>query len=353
MSDRRPAQPAPIRVGLVGYGLAGSTFHAPLIQATEGLELTSVVTADPGRQERARRELPGALVLDRPEALWEMARLHDLVVVATPTRTHLELGLAAIGAGLDVVVDKPLASTAADGRRLADAARAAGRVLSVFHNRRWDGDFLTVEQLIAAGPLGTVTRFESRFERWRPEASGTAWRDQLAPGEGGGILLDLGSHLVDQALRLFGPPVRVYAEVDHRRGTVADDDAFVAIEHENGVHSHLWMSAVAAHQGPRFRVLGTAGAYTKDGLDPQEDQLRGGQRPGDAGFGEDPPERWGRLVTAAGETRPRTAAGEWTAYYAGMVESLRAGNPPPVRVEEAIEVLRVLDMAREMSRRDA
>src|SRR5215213_9827877 len=180
----------PYRVGLVGYGLAGEFFHAPLVTATPGLELGSVV--------RSR---------GRIEDLWAD---HDLVVVATPNRTHVAIAVAALEAGLPVVVDKPLAATVADGHRLQDAAESRGLMLAVFHNRRWDGDFLTVRRLIEDGALGAVTRFESRFERWRPEIRSGAWREREAPEDAGGVLFDLGSHLIDQALLLFGPAEEVY-----------------------------------------------------------------------------------------------------------------------------------------------
>jgi predicted dehydrogenase len=205
-----------LRVGLIGYGLAGSAFHAPLIAATPGMELAAVVTANPERARQVRERYPGAVVVDSAERLWERAPDLDLTVVATPNRTHVPLAVAALDAGLAVVVDKPLATTAEDGRRLADEARRRGLLLSVFQNRRWDGDFLTLRRLIGEGALGEVHRFESRFERWRPTPK-TGWREQGDPAEAGGVLFDLGAHLIDQALVLFGPARRVYAELDRRR----------------------------------------------------------------------------------------------------------------------------------------
>jgi scyllo-inositol 2-dehydrogenase (NADP+) len=188
--------------------------------------------------------------------------------VATSNATHLPLGLAAVQAGLAVVVDKPLALTAAKGRRLVTAARERGVLLTVFHNRRWDGDLRTLQRLLDADALGSVHRFELRFERWRPALRPGAWRELERPEAGGGLLLDLGSHLVDQALLLFGQPRSVYAEVDRRRaGVQGDDDVFVALEHPGGVRSHLWASSLAAQVGPRLRVLGDRGAYVKHGLD--------------------------------------------------------------------------------------
>jgi scyllo-inositol 2-dehydrogenase (NADP+) len=187
---------AEIRVGLIGYGLAGSVFHAPLIAATPGMRLAMIVTSNPERVEAARAAHPAAAIVDSAERLWERADGLDLVVVASPNRTHVSLARAALAAGLPVVVDKPLAATADEGRALVDEARRLGLMLTVFQNRRWDGDFLTVRRLIAEGALGEVRRFESRFERWRPQPK-TGWREQGDPAEAGGTLYDLGSHLVD------------------------------------------------------------------------------------------------------------------------------------------------------------
>ena len=255
----------PIRVALLGYGLAGAVFHAPLIAAVDGLALAAIVTQSEQRRSRARREHPGAALLGSAEEVWERAGEVDLVVVASPNRFHVSLGRAAVAASRAVVVDKPLAASADEARALVRDARERGVLLTVFQNRRWDGDFLTVRQLLEADELGTVARFESRFERWRPQLSG-GWRESGEPEDAGGLLYDLGSHLIDQALQLFGPAVELYAELDARRaGARTDDDTFVALTHESGVRSHLWMSAIAAQQGPRFRILGSAGSFTKSG----------------------------------------------------------------------------------------
>lgn len=211
-SGTHPAAP-PLRVGLIGYGLAGSVFHAPLIAATEGLALDTVVTSNPERQEQARAEFPDVRVAATPDDLLARADELDLVVIASPNKTHVPLATAALKAGLPVVVDKPVAGTAAEARELAALAEERGLLLSVFQNRRWDNDFLTLRKLLAEGELGDVWRFESRFERWRPLPKG-GWRESGDPAEIGGLLYDLGSHLVDQALVLFGPVVSVYAEAD-------------------------------------------------------------------------------------------------------------------------------------------
>jgi scyllo-inositol 2-dehydrogenase (NADP+) len=334
-----------IRVGLIGYGLAGSAFHAPLIATTPGMALAAVVTSNPGRAAQARARHPGVSVVDSAERLWDRAAELDLVVVASPNRTHVPLALQALAAGLPVVVDKPLAATSADARRLVDEARARGLLLSVFQNRRWDGDFLTLRRLLAEGALGTVHRFESRFERWRP-APKPGWRERGDPAEAGGVLFDLGSHLVDQALVLFGPVTQVYAEIDRRRpGAGVDDDAFVALTHASGVHSHLWTSLVAAEDAGRMRVLGSRAAYVKSGLDVQEAALRGGERPG-AGWGREPPGRWGRLGAGEEWVPVPTERGDYPAFYAGIAAALRIGAPPPVDPADAVAVLEIIEAAR-------
>jgi scyllo-inositol 2-dehydrogenase (NADP+) len=348
---------APLRVGLVGFGLAGSVFHAPLIATAEGLALDTIVTSNPQRQEQARAEYPGVRLAATPDELWERAAELDLMVIASPNRTHVPIATAALKAGLPVVVDKPLAATATDARGLAALAKERGLLLSIFQNRRWDNDFLTVQQLIADGELGDVQRFESRFERWRPQLKG-GWRESGDPQEIGGLLYDLGSHVVDQALTLFGPVTLVYAESDVRRpGAEADDDTFIALTHANGVRSHLYMSATTPQLGPRFRVLGSAAGYVKYGLDPQEAALREGRRPAkdESTWGVEPEQYWGRV--GAGESpltgggRPvETVPGDYPAYYAAVATSLRDGTAPPVTAHEAAAALDVLEAARRCAR---
>ena len=333
-------------VALLGYGLAGSMFHAPFISTTQGLRLSVIVTGNEERREQAVREHPGVEVVGTAGEVWERAAELDLAVIATPNNSHLPLGLAALEVGLAVVVDKPLALNAEEGRALVDAAAERGLMVTALQNRRWDGDFLTVRKLLDTGELGRVHRFESRFDRWRPE-TGDGWRERTPAAKGGGLLLDLGSHLVDQAVQLFGPVSKLYAEVDARReGAVADDDVFLALEHESGVYSHLWASVLAADPGPRFRVLGDRAAYVKHGLDVQEGALRAGRSPAEPGFGEEPQERWGRLVTGEDRREVPTEPGSYSSFYAGVAASLRDGAPPPVDPRDAVAVLEILDEAR-------
>ncbi|MET9951405.1 Gfo/Idh/MocA family oxidoreductase [Streptomyces sp. NPDC006339] len=347
----------PLRVGLVGYGLAGSVFHAPLIAASPDLVLDTVTTGNPERAAQARAEHPDVRVAASPEELLGRADELDLVVVASPNKTHVPVATAALKAGLPVVVDKPLAGTAAEARALAALADERGLLLSVFQNRRWDNDFLTLRALLADGALGEVQRFESRFERWRPQLKG-GWRESGAPEEIGGLLYDLGSHVVDQALVLFGPAVRVYAESDvRRRGAQADDDTFFALTHAGGVRSHLWVSATTAQLGPRFRVLGSEAGYVKHGLDPQEAALREGLRPVPGGvWGREPEELWGRVGAGespltGGGTPVETLPGDYPAYYAAVAAALRGTGENPVTAYEAAAALDVLEAAR-ISARD-
>ncbi|MFC9685332.1 Gfo/Idh/MocA family oxidoreductase [Streptomyces sp. NPDC056948] len=345
---------SPLRVGLVGYGLAGSVFHAPLIAATEGLTLDTVVTSNPERQQQARAEFPDVRFAATPDELFDRAAELDLIVIASPNKTHVPLATTALKAGLPVVVDKPVAGTAAEARELAALAKERGLLLSVFQNRRWDNDFLTLRKLLNEGELGDVLRFESRFERWRPQLKG-GWRESGDPAEIGGLLYDLGSHVADQAMALFGPAASVYAESDIRRaGAETDDDTFIAITHTNGVRSHLYVSATTAQLGPRFRVLGSTAGYVKYGLDPQEAALRDGLRPG-PGWGVEPESQWGRVgsgespVTGGGRPEP-TRPGDYPAYYAAVAKALLEGGPNPVTALEAAAALDVLEAARRSAR---
>jgi scyllo-inositol 2-dehydrogenase (NADP+) len=322
-----------------------------------GLTLASVVTSNPQRAEQVRERYPGAAVLPTPEFLFDQAAEHDLVVVAAPNRAHLPLAMATIEAGLHVVADKPLATSVADGERLAAAAGERGAVASVFHNRRWDGDFLTLRRLVSEGALGELLRYESRFERWRPEVDVGKWREGATPEDAGGVLFDLGPHVIDQALVLMGPARSVYAEVRHiRPGAQVDDDVFLALEHESGARSQLWATMVAAQVGPRLRVLGSRAAYVKWGLDVQEAALREGRHPGEAGFGEEPPEAWGKLGTDDDARPVETERGSYVSFYEEMERAIRAaesgeaadpGAPgPPVPFEAGVATLRVIEAAR-------
>ncbi len=334
-------------VAVIGYGLAGRVFHAPLIAATAGLRVAAIVTRDPERRHQAAHDHPEAVLYDTPEDLWADAGKLDAVVIAAPNDVHAPLATAAIDLGLAVVVDKPMALNYVQAMELVSHAEHAGALLTVFQNRRWDSDHLTLVSLLAEGSLGDILRYESRFERWRPEPRPDAWRERSTPKEGGGLLIDLGSHLVDQALQLFGPVDSVFAEIDNRRGMPADDDDFLALRHRSGVISHLHTSALTAAPGPRLRVLGTEAALLVRELDSQEDRLRAGERPDKVSdWGVEPEHARPRLIAGERSVPLRGKPGDWPRFYALFAAAVAGDGPPPVDPRDAVETLRVLAAAR-------
>ena len=344
----------PLRVALIGYGHGGSVFHAPLIVATPGLELAAIVTGSRDRSGRARHAFPDTSILASADLVWDNAAHYDLVVVSTPNRSHVPLGLAALEAGLGVVVDKPLATSVAEAERLVAASRRLDRLLTAFHNARWANTFLTTREVIASGMLGQITRYEARMDRYRPQSHPGAWRELAEPNEGGGLLLDLGTHLIDQAVQLFGWPRRVYAEVEHRRpDSRVDDDTFVALEFSE-LRAHLWMSHVARLTGPAVRIHGLNGSYEKFAADPQEQALSRGRRPGEPTWGLESPDQWGRLsANVAGlhiDGRIESQPGAYELFYAALRDALHSGGPPPVDPADAVGVLRIIDAARVSAR---
>ena len=334
-----------LQVALIGFGLGGSAFHAPFIATTPGMRLTAVVTASEQRREQVRRQYPDASIYDDAESLFHAANV-DLVVVSTPNRTHASLAQLAIDADVPVLVDKPVAHSSAAARKLVTAARRRGVLLCAFQNRRWDGDFRTLRRLVDDGALGRVHRFESRFDRWRPEVRST-WKESAEPEDAGGVLFDLGSHLIDQAIVLFGAVTQVYAELDRRRpGVDVEDDAFVALTHASGVRSQLWMSLVAAQEGPRFRVSGDRAAYTKWGTDVQEAALRAERRPGSPGWGEEPESAWGRLGIGDDARPVPTEPGDYRELYEQLGAALRGEAANPVDPMDAVRTLEIIEAAR-------
>lgn len=335
------------RVGIVGYGLAGRTFHAPLVQRTAGLEVASVLTSDARRRAQAVSDSPGVRVTADLDDLVAGDDRVDLLVVAAANAAHVPVARRALAARIPVVVDKPLAARSADARALVREAQDRGVPLTVFHNRRWDDDFLTLRRVLGEGRLGRVHRFESRMERWKPRLRPGSWREDPDPAQGAGLLLDLGPHLVDQALAAFGPVATVYAELDRRRPSSAvDDDVFVALTHANGVRSHLWASAVAARPGPRLRALGSAAAFACVGVDPQEQQLTAGVRPGDAEWGHRAPGPHATVGVGEASTPVPLVPGAYESFYAQLVEALDGRGPLPVDPWDAVCVAEVLQAAR-------
>jgi predicted dehydrogenase len=326
----------PVRFGLVGYGLGGRVFHAPLLASAANIDFMGVVTTSAERRAELAKAHPGVTAYDDLAAL--AAAGAEAVAISTPAATHTDVAREAIRHRLAVVVDKPFALDAEAAREVATLAGDEGVLLSVYQNRRWDSDLRTVRKLMADGALGDVCRFESRFERWAPERQ---------PGAaGGGTLLDFGSHLVDGALFLHGPAERVYAEM--RSSGDLDDDVFVALHHESGVESHLWGSWRQAAPGPRFRVTGTTGTYIVDGIDGQEAVLKSGRSPKDLGerWGVEPEHAWGRLYRGTTGAPVRSERGRWDLYYPEFAAAVRGEGPVPVDPWDAVRTMDVLDAAR-------
>jgi scyllo-inositol 2-dehydrogenase (NADP+) len=335
-----------LRTGIVGFGTSGRVFHAPFVSTHPDYSLDVLVTGDPERQAEARRLHPGARVVATPEELFAGAGELDLVVLGSPPSTHAALARRAIDAGLAVVVDKPFAVSSVEGADLIDHAADRGVPLTVFQNRRWDGDFLTLRSLLREGALGDVHRFESRFTWWKPQEA-KSWKAEATVAEGGGILFDLGTHLVDQAVQLFGEVDEVHAELDTRRpGGAAEDDAFVSLLHATGVRSHLWMSSLAAQAGPRFRVLGSRAGYTTWGLDEQEGRLKAGALPTDDGYGVEPESTWGVLGIDPDLRPVPTERGDYGAFYSLLADALLRGGALPVDPRDAVRVLELIERIR-------
>lgn len=326
--------PTPLRTALVGYGLAGRVIHRPLLLAVPDLQVTHVVTADAGRRQSAGQDLPAAVVVASPDELWQRADEFDVVVVATANDSHVPLARAALERGKAVVVDKPLAVTSDDAAALVERAERDRLALSAFHNRRWDSDTLTARALLDEGTLGDVLRLESRFTRFRPQVV-ERWRER--PG-GGGVLLDLGTHLVDQAVQLLGPVASVWAQVRAvRAGAAVDDDSVLALTHASGASSLLWCSAAAPWTGPRLVLQGSAAGWVKQDLDGQEEA----QRAGRAYAGE--PD--GTLWDETGGRSVPSVPGDWAAFYREFAAAVRGQGPVPVDPRDAVQVLRVLEAA--------
>jgi len=327
----------PVRFGLVGYGFGGRYFHAPLLAAAPEVDLLGVVTTSAERRAQVAAEHPGLRTFGSLEELADAGA--EAVSISTPADTHTPLSEQALSLDLAVVCDKPFALDAPAANGTVQLAAARRLPLAPYQNRRWDSDFRTVRALADDGRLGTVTRFESRFERFEPEPG--------PPAAGGGTLLDFGSHLVDQALVLLGPVTGVYAEW-RRHANGRDDDVFVALTHADGGHSHLWGSWSQGAPGDRFRVVGTEGAYVVGGpMDGQEAALLAGQTPATLGerWGAEPEERWGRLLRGDEGVVVPTERGRWDLFYPAFAAAVRGEGPVPVDPRDAVATARVLDAA--------
>lgn len=340
-----------IRTALIGYGVAGEIFHAPLINSCAGMELTAIVTRNKDRQAVAQKKYPGVKILISAQEIWSRPHLYDLVVIATTNDTHAKLATKSIEVGLATVVDKPFALSVQEASGLILLSKAKNVLLSVFHNRRFDNDFLTVQNLIKSNQLGTIIRLESRFERYRPTPRLGNWRELTSIEMGGGLLNDLGSHLIDQAIVLFGQPISVYAELKTRRENLpSDDDTFLALQFANNICVHLWASLLVKVPSSRFRLIGTNGIYEKFGLDPQEDALRMGLTPGSANWGVENLECAGKLTTMINDVEINhsiiSEPGCYNRYYEQMREAILGKGVVPVDPADAQLGLAVIEEAR-------
>ncbi len=342
---------SPLRVGLVGYGFAGQTFHAPVLSAVAGLELAAVASSQP---HKVHADWPGVAVVPDVSALVSRPDI-DLVVVATPNAQHHPVAKAALEAGKHVVVDKPFTLDVAQARELALLSRRNDRLLSVYQNRRFDSDFLTLKELLASGELGRPVYLESHFDRFRPEVK-ERWREQAVPGSG--LWVDLGAHLVDQAVQLFGRPDTIQLDTAILRdGAVVEDYFHAVLRYETRPHAPLRVvlhsTTLAAHAAPRYIVHGTLGSYVKHGVDTQEDALRAGQRPPAEEWGTDPLDGELSLAGPGGTFTMRsipTRAGNYVDYYAAVRDAILGHGPNPVPPEQAVALMELLDLGRQSAK---
>ncbi len=338
-----------IRVGLIGFGLGGRVFHAPLISSVEGLELAAVLERT---TNKAAERYPGIATYRTLEELLADASL-TLIVVSTPNGTHFELARRALQAGKNVIVDKPMTVTSVEIAELMALAREKNLLLAPFHNRRWDGDFLTVEKLLREQAVGRLVAFESRMDRWRPTMpTDRVWKND--PAAGGGLLLDLGTHLADQALKLFGKPEAVSAEATRERAGAQANDAFTVRLRYAGFEATLGANSLSLPAAPRFHLRGTQGNYWKYGVDPQEAALAKITRIGDpfsaqGAWGREPYAAWGTLhvgIDSGTVSRPVEAvAGDYRRFYAGIRDALLGKAPAPVSAIDAWRGSRILEWA--------
>lgn len=333
-----------LRVGILGFGLAGEHFHAPFIDALDGMRLLDISTS---RREYAHSKYPQATIHETPASLLDRSDV-ELVVVATPSRLHAEHARQALESGRHVVIDKPFTVTTSEADELIELAEQKNRVLSVFHNRRWDGDFMTVRKLVEENRLGRIHRFESAFDRYAPVVQ-DRWRELLEPGAG--LLYDLGPHLIDQTLVLFGPPRWIHARLmKQREGAVTDDFFHITLGYDE-LTAVLTAGRLYRTPGPRFRLDGTNGSLVKHGVDPQEDQLRRNIHPLTPGFGEDDADNHARIVwdeddqALAVDGRLRTHTGTYIEYYRQLRDAIRGRGEVPVPAQAGRETIRIVEAA--------
>lgn len=337
-----------IEVGLIGFGLAGRSFHAPVIRAVPGLHLAAILQRS--GSEAAEKYLDVRLVRSLDELL-AIPEIH-LVVIASPNETHYPFAKQCLEAGRDVVVDKPFTVTSAEAESLVELAKKTGRLLTVYQNRRFDGDFQAIRQLVAAGTLGRIVRFETAYDRYRPQLKSNAWRETKRPGSG--ILFDIAPHLIDHAFVLFGLPQAITADVRIERESALADDSFdVTLHYPGGMRAVLRSSILAAAPRPRFVLFGTLGSFVKQKFDPQEMNLRRGLIPFDQPWGAEPEQDWGVLTVPMGEgfeqRRIPSAASDYRDFYANVRDALLGKVELAVTPEHALHVMHALELARASS----
>jgi predicted dehydrogenase len=331
-----------LNVGLVGFGLAGQAFHAPVIRAVDGLRLTTIVR----RSGEPDPRYPDVEFVSSVDEL--LTRAIDLVVIATPNPTHHPIATQCLQAGRHVVVDKPFTTTTLEAESLVQLAQTQRRVVTVYQNRRFTGDFVTVQRVLAEGALGRVVSFESHFDRFRAELKPNAWRERPAPGAG--VWFDLGPHLLDQAILLFGTPDAIGADIRIERDGAAVDDAFDVTLHYPTMRALLRATMLARAPGPTFAVHGTQGSFIKHGNDPQETALRAGRTPDEPDWGTEPPELHGTLTTATGMRTIATIPSSFTRYYENLRDAMRGTAPLAVTPDQALTVMHGLGLAVASSR---
>ena len=339
-----------IEVGLVGFGLAGRAFHAPVIRAVPGLHLAAIVQRS---GTEAAEKYPDVRIVRSLEGLLSLSEIR-LIVIATPNETHYPFARQCLEAGRDVVVDKPFTTSLEDAVSLVQLAKHAKRLLTVYQNRRYDGDFQAIRQHVEAGALGRILRFETTYDRFRPQLKPGAWRE--AARLGSGILFDIAPHLIDHALVLFGSPEAVTADVRIERENAVTDDAFdITLHYSNGMRAVLRSSILAAAPRPRFVLLGTRGSFVKQTFDPQEMNLRRGYIPEDKPWGFEPEVDWGVLTVPAGESFERrripSAACDYRDYYSNVRDTLLGRATQAISPESALDVMRILELARASSQK--
>jgi scyllo-inositol 2-dehydrogenase (NADP+) len=331
-----------INVAIVGYGLSGQVFHAPLITADEQLHLSAVVSSKP---QKVHQDYPHVTVFPSLDDLLQHNHV-DLIVITTPNTTHYPFAKKALMAGKHVIVEKPFTNTYSEAVQLITLAKQKNRLLSVFHNRRWDHDFLTIQQLLESNLLGSITYFEAHYDRYVPEISDN-WREKNMPGCG--TLYDLGSHLIDQTLTLFGLPKTIWADIDQQRtGAIAPDYFHLVLKYDQ-LTAVLHSSMLVKKQGPRYQLHGDKGSFVKYGLDPQEEQLKQGMQPNHPLFGREDPSYYGNIHYTQGPLQISglvdTLPGQYPAYYRQIAHAIQDKGPNPVPAEQAANVIRLIELA--------